>query len=456
MPVFQALTVVNLRFGYDYFTLLEGQLVAANEPKIVAHLTGHTCFREITDDTLIKLAPPLYMIKPPQDPNTMRKEDIIGELRSYGIRVDPYVFSSQLSMQLSLARKLKKRNFLTVLNSNGQAVHIDRVNLPVPILSKNDEKLLEPADAAGEFYKITEMVPEDNYKKLKQKEADKKLPKDTAFEVSKVFDENELNEGQDFVDFCAEFNKTNEEEFKANIVKEQAIQELIFKPQPVIVDEKIIPEVPRLVSDSEITEKNYSFLIELSGGEFMLKPLKDEDFATIRTRNLMKRYNNDPLETFLRYHGIRSEYDNRNGGKRQNICRDVLAVLEKFEGKDKEWQIIYLNMLQKRYNEIEAGEPNFRHLKAQSLRIYATKTARYGMKTNYLEKKDNVSLVNYVMIVYQFMKLGLQIPETDEKTKEALIYHRRANRLSTKDPFHPRNFKENDEEDINNTDDKDV
>ena len=56
------------------------------------------------------------MIRDPQDPYRMRKEDVIAELRSYGIAVDPYTFANNLSMQLRLARKMTKRNFITVLN----------------------------------------------------------------------------------------------------------------------------------------------------------------------------------------------------------------------------------------------------------------------------------------------------------------------------------------------------
>jgi short-subunit dehydrogenase involved in D-alanine esterification of teichoic acids len=56
---------------------------------------------------------------------TSRKEDVLNELRAYGIAADPCSFSDKLSMQLQIARKVKNRHFLTVLNDRGIPIFID-------------------------------------------------------------------------------------------------------------------------------------------------------------------------------------------------------------------------------------------------------------------------------------------------------------------------------------------
>jgi len=319
------------------------------------------------------------------------------------------------------------------------------------VITKNDLTLLEPEEPKGDFYKIAEYVPEkeDRYKQLKEKESDK-LRKNEAMMVSKPYDENEINEGQDFVDFCTVFNDEKTEEFKAQIEKEKVTKELLFKEQIYVVPE-VVKDIERLVDNSQIIPENFTFLTELSGGKFMLFPIEESEKDDLRGFHVISRYSIDALETYLRHHGIRVEYEYSDSLKHRTIGQAVKEVISKYEGKEKEWQIICINMLQKRIDEIEKNEPDYRGCSLQSLRRQCAKTIPYGMNIEHAKIKEQKELMTYTTRVFTFLKLGLHIPSKDKMT-ETLLYHRRHKRLDQDHPLNPLNSTAKKRKLINNGD----
>ena len=123
MPVYQAKKPIVVTWYYDRILLRQGQLVALNNPQLVKVLDSNPSMEEVHDNELIRLAPPLHLIRQPEDPYRMRKDDIMFELRSYGIRVDPYSMAHTLSLQLQTARTMLKIRAISLCIMRSLTLH---------------------------------------------------------------------------------------------------------------------------------------------------------------------------------------------------------------------------------------------------------------------------------------------------------------------------------------------
>lgn len=415
MPVFQCVTNIQLLYHYERYNLKEGQLVAVNESKLVKFLSEHPNIREIEDEVLLRIAPPLHLIKDPQDPYRMRKEDIINELRSYGISVDPYDFSQKLTMQLNLARKMLNRNFLTVLNKQGIPVFIDRTNMPVPSLSQHDENLSEPDLVDGEEYfsveEIQRQQPEMEIIEIKRqkKEPDKEkpMPKDTAMMVEQVKDDKQINQGMGFDEFV---EKTAKKQYEKAPVIVQKIITPIFEEETV--EE---PQKEEFVFEGK---NQLKYLLETQDREFMIndEEIDEKKLSVVKWTKI----NIDVFENFMRYYGIVLEELGENVQKRWNIIYATKEFVENSENKIKHYYEI--NMLQKRHEELCELEPSYRNFSALAMKRRLTELCRYGINIDYYKTTD---VRKYAKKVFTLAKLGLQVPDTEEEIDKKLISNNR-------------------------------
>ena len=429
MPVYQAKKPVVVTWYYDRMLLMQGQLVALNDPKLVKVLESNPNIEEVIDDELIRLAPPLHMIRQPQDPYHMRKEDVIYELRSYGIKVDPYQMSHTLSMQLQTARAMLKRNFITVLNNRGQPVFIDSAKLPVSkVFSPIDETLPEPEDVNEEDYEPVEDVVNspsveeitDSVNEKVSADVDVKIQRgDIAASIDPNYTEAEMSRGTDYSEWLRQQAELAEKEYRAPV--EQSISDrdkTLSQPQEIIVDE-VYEEI----------KENY----KIKDIEFVIDSLKDnprhfilEEPSAEDQENWYKiKYsaiNIDVAENVLRYNGIKVDYDDTDKKTHRWEILDALKAFIEGSEENRKWMYT-VNALQARHNELCKHEPNYRTMTHKGLKRKATELGKYGLTISY---SNATNIRNFTRKVYQIAKLGLQCPDTEEEINALLTEHKRS------------------------------
>jgi hypothetical protein len=426
MKVFQCMVSLEMHYYYERYRVKQGQLIRADDQQLIGFFNGHGNIREIFDEKLIRLAPPLHLIRQPEDPFRMRKEDIIFELRSYGIAVDPYNFSDRLSSQLTLARKMLKRNFITIMNERGVPVYIDSTELPVPALDRQDNELVEPEEPKGEFFQLVEeeeLTPPTPPKQEEREElqVDEEETKEFVMSMDEVVDPDvEKNKGKvDFEDWVV--NKYEGQD----VSKEKEIEKLLFKEQEPKIEERVVEQRERQVgiTNEEIVPENFKHLTDTStklNKAFILNKVAEEDKEALREVKWSK-VNIDVLENYLRKQEIKVTYDENDPKKRWEIVNVTRTFLENSKEKDK--IAVEINMLQKRHEEITKMEPHFRKSSDKTLKRKATELTKYGLDVWY-DKDTNIR--KFCQKLYVIAKLGLDVPETEEGVDELLREHRRS------------------------------
>jgi len=424
MGVYQAISKTQLYFCYDRYNLEEGQLLAVNQPKLEGFLKSHHGFVEVYDEDLIRMAPPLHLIRDPQDPYRMRKQDVIKELRSYGIAVDPYEFSDSLTMKLQVARKMLKRNFVTVLNEEGVPVYIDTIKIQ-PAINSLDENIPEPEEPKGEFFEIDDEdealddIEKHPYRaKSSKKNKVSKLPKDRAMEVTTVYDENVINDGKDYSEFLKDIA---EKEYRANIEKEAEVQDMLEPKKAPPTPEELDPELVTM-SLEDIKGDNFKHLVDMDKDKkFIMEEPTDEEKEKMYEVKWTK-IDIEVCENILRNHGVEIDYTLEGINKRWGIINAVKDLVE--TQKNEQNFYIEINMLQRRHVEIAKMEPSYRNFTVISIKKRLTELRNHGVDTWY-GKNDNVKVLCKKM--YALAKLGLQVPDKIEDIDALLKQHDRGN-----------------------------
>jgi hypothetical protein len=437
MPVYQAILKTELNYKYNRHFLQEGQLLLSNEPVLTKFLSSHPNFREVTDENLLRLAPPIHAIKDPQDPYRMRKEDVINELVSYGIKVDVYAFSDALSSQLTMARKMMRRNFVTVLNEKGYPVYIDRLKMPAPVINAADANLSEPPEPQGDYYKVENVKQQEPVEAKPQKE--KPLPENVVLMGEHIIDQRGTK-GKDFSEFVLE-KLDNEEADKA---KQQQVAKLLFAEQEKRAEikewekEKQIEaagdDVNYFIKNKDINKQRFMYLLSYKTGQFMRKDVTQEQLKTIR-EVAIRSCSLDAAECLLRHYGITVEYLRDDTEKRVKCLEAFRKLHESLPPEKQELLNIEMNMLMYRLNEINKDEPDYKGITTkESKRALTRLTNEYGITTWYDEKYP---VRRILMKAYEFLKIGLELPKTYEAINDELFRLKRMNKELFEEGYAP-------------------
>jgi hypothetical protein len=417
MPVYQCTKETKVNFGLERYNVKEGQLFVINDHNSVKFIESHPNFKEVYDESLLRLAPPFHMIKQPGNPFTMRKEDILKELWGYGIKADPYDFADTLSRQLDLARKMLKRNFITILNEKGHPIFIDRAQLPIPAIDKNEESLPEPDEPEDvEYYapdeKVNEVTPEfKRITEIKPTKAIEEKDIDLVASIDPIIDERHIP-GKDFSQFMVD--ELEKQTFRAPVEVETKIRESLDAPE--IIKEKGI-------EDDFITSGDFRYLVQMEPRSFTLEPVTPEEAERFRTVKWSK-ISFDVLERIAELRGIKVEYEESDMKKRWRTVEKLREVYDNEVEKDK--MSVEINMLQKRWNDIDKVQPNFRKATEITLKRKITELGKFGISVWY---NSDLNIRKFAMKAYAIAKLGLQLPESEEKIDELLRKHKRTSLL---------------------------
>lgn len=395
-----------MRHYYETIKLSEGQLIRVNpdDYTLIDFFNNHKHVREITDEKLKNIAPYLQHIIQPQDPYSMRTEDIINELRSYGIFADRYSFSSKLSMQLDIARKMKKRNFLTVIE-NGRPIFLDHTKSILPSLNTTDDELEEPEEPDLE---------EESYYEIEQEE-------NIVAAIDDSTDPDNLRPKgmKDFEDWVQDTHEELENATRLQIEKEKEIQKMLFSEQDYTTPVQELDDrfKQKGIEDEEIEEINYRKYLPVEQSKpFVYEPVTTEEKLHFRDIKWTK-INIEVLELIIRNEGL--EYETEVKSPIDLRWNKINAVKDKYESViEKDRFAVMVNMLQKRFKEIADREPDYRSFKHMALKKRVTELSKYGYDVWY---NESVGIKKHAMKMYALAKMGLQIPQTQEEVDELLV-----------------------------------
>ena len=260
MPVFQCTKELAFRFKYNQYKLFEGQPVATNTPDLVRFFKEHVHFKEVDDPVIVKLAPPLHLVKQVFRPRYMSKEEILRELRLCGINEDPCQLFDILATKLQTVRKVTNRTFVTVLDEHGRPVFADDLkSVPRPLFGNEVDTLPEPPEPKLDEY--TPITDEDTYMEFEDddpevQQAELKLVnannKDGTAGVVERFNEDNEDDKGSYDEFLNE-KLSNESNPRLPAEKELQVKELLNpdKDKKEVAQDDIHIEVEREDLDTE-------------------------------------------------------------------------------------------------------------------------------------------------------------------------------------------------------------
>jgi transcriptional regulator CtsR len=404
--VFKSKQPMRILNGYNRYELLANQLVKTKDEKLKQFFKTNSNFDVIVDNVLVKLAPDITQIIPIEDPMRMRKEDVINELRRYKISVDIYAFSDALSQQLVMARKLLKRNFVTVLDSRGRPVFIDDANLPVPATEQDEKNLKEPVEP--DISKFKKVSTKDEFK----------MNESSAMSVVPSNETEEINKGMAYEDFVEQLvlNKNPKVEKKT-----KEIEEFLIKKEEENAQQIVELTREKLVDNATIVPQNFAYLIDYP--IFMKKKFfTEEQKESFKILNL-RPINNDVFLVFIRYYKIDVLITDDAQKNRYVMMNAVKEFIEE-QSIEKQKCCVELNVLQARYDEICAFEPDYAKTSLSRLKACITTLGkRYNAKTWSPKEYTHPGVYrNFTMKMFALVKLGLAIPP-DYDGLDKLLMH---------------------------------
>ena len=358
MPVYRCsegpLTVM---FGYDSFTFANNQLVNTNFPQII----NHPSFEIVTDPRLIKRAPPINKIFPMPTPTTFLSNDqLVDEIKTYGVQPDPYDLTDKLAYQLEMLRSLNKRSNVTVLDDDGEPMWYEEYfALEQKLKAKAREK--HPVNTPEVRVSKKDLEPKKKEKKLASKEEVKKKGGSIGS-----------------IDMNDDYDITREHEVDG-LIKAQLEKKFQSKVDKVINDkDPLFGEQDIEVDIGEIGIKDFEHLVELK--PFCMDEFTEDERNNLKYKNL--RYVSLPVVfAFLRHKGIVHKFG-RNSDRGFKF-REVINNLYKSSPRKQEY-IIEINALIKRSKEIEATTPkDVRKCSARSIKLRISRLQKYGIETRY-------------------------------------------------------------------------
>jgi hypothetical protein len=424
MPVFQATKNIKFNEGYVRHYFFKGQPVRSNDKTFLGFISNHKHFVPVTNPQIIKIAPPLHLIKKVRHPGDMQKEEIIAELKQSGVNENPYQLHDTLALKLQTVRKMRPRNWITVLNDKGIPVFVDAIKLETkPVVEPIPDHTLVQYDPSTKKDKETQ-IPEPKAPVKKNSAMppmkDIKLVTETNQDgnsavVEKTDDRDIFDDGsyEDFLNANIN-NNTNpvvepEKEVQAvNIILDEA-----EKAEEIQVEEEKTEDINQKIQ----TIDSWRYLVDLSEtGKLYDNPVTEEEIENFKIIKKTK-INIIVYGTFLSQHDVWEIEADAHNNKRWNTINKVTELLDAMSEDERTLAHIEINMLQRRFNDIEGIEPDYRKSTQRQFKRRLTMLSKFGIDISFDEDTD---ILRYSQTAFLIAKMGLQIPSTAEATEELL------------------------------------
>jgi uncharacterized protein YrzB (UPF0473 family) len=313
MPIFQCINgPVTVRFGYESFTFANNQIINTDRPEIVNNPT----FKAVTDAKLEKRAPKLHQIAPfPKSTVFMSNEEIIDELKRYGVVANPYDLTDKLAYQLNMLRDLDKKTYITVVDDDGNPMWYEEfIELERKIKREMREKY--PINTPEvPIVKTQEKIKDTEYKLATQTEVKKKGGSIGAVEYNDDYDLANENDLEELI------HAKMKEKFEAPVDKIKDDNFELFKPEQ------------KLIKNEDIKIENFEYLVETR--PFCINEVPEDIKEGMKKLNI-KNISMDVLVLFLKTKNVyySSSEVGVNGTERAWFYRK--KVLEYIESSDVE------------------------------------------------------------------------------------------------------------------------
>jgi hypothetical protein len=356
---------LSVTFGYDRFVFAKNQLVDTVFPQIV----NHPSFDLVTDPMLIKRAPPVNKIFPlPVPSEFLSNEQLVAELRKYGVEPNPYELTDKLAYQLNMLRSLNKRSNITVLDDDGEPMWYEEyVELEKKLTKEAREK--NPINPPKVKVSLASIKKEpEEYKLANKKEYAKEKKKGGSVGAVEYNDDYELGREHEVDDLI---QQQLNHRYEAKVDKVISEKGDLFREEEVTVD------------TSELSIEDFEYLVDLK--PFCLEDFTEEERENLTYKNL-RLISLATMYLFLKNKGL--AFDFGKGSDRGFKFREQINKLIKESPRGQEY-IVELNALQKRYKEIEATTPDdVRKCSQRALRARISKLRHYGIDTDYSKNMD--------------------------------------------------------------------
>jgi hypothetical protein len=455
MRVYQSKQAVVFCWNRRDITLLPGQLVKVPDEQhsLQVAISNNQAFQEVLDKRYIKVSPSLDQIKPPPlPPRMMSRDHLIYEIMSHGVRYDPYALDEQLMYQVHMLRTMAKNKFLTILNANGQPIFVSD-------LTEVENRLnMEDINRQAQLEEARRTVPvatNDEYKKNNEEQAnntilsiqrDNDIPIDDNVSLRPtmmpssfdVYDRSAMTMEQYML-----LRMQKQEQHRVSIALEKAEKDFARKIEVALpevqhlikIDKEVVakPSIDEVMTTNvvskglyditKVTFENFRYLIEPKNGLFCTSSFTGAELVGMREVNWKSIYLLC-YETVFRMHGFSPEMvmslkaDPSMG--RANYIRQAQRL---YNDSDTDVIAFEINMLQRRYQDIESIEPNMREGTTQALRRGLGTLKKFGIETENFEykKMERNELKNLCRKVFFMAKWGRQLPKTIAEMDEMLM-----------------------------------
>jgi hypothetical protein len=317
--------------------------------------------------------------------------------------------TNTLAFQLQTLRTLVKRSNVTVLNNKGMPVYIEELRLENYNLSDEERKTLEERP---ESIKKAKKI-EHSYVELSMKKGDNGYVEGTTASIEVEPDVPQY-EGidKDIMGFISDLTQKVEiEELGTDVQRE--MKNFTFKNNfEKVEDGTVQKEFPEI----DIKFDNFRYLVEPQEGVFCFKDISEEERVKIRITNYLKMPQ-DVMTRFIQVNNIDTSTIKDGPEKRSTMITAIKRFID--NSNEREKHNIEMNLLEKRFREIEDLEPDFKRATNSLMERNIRYLKRYGL--NILWPKEKITRPQMIKLCrahYTIAKKGLQIPETIEEIND--------------------------------------
>lgn len=419
--------VTWFNFGNTRYKFAPNQVVKvdpSSEKELFDILDRHVSFAKHEVDEDIKGMVPrvTQLLTVPNPIQYMSREEILDELKTYNIKIDPYEMDDVLAQQLNTLRTITHKTYVTIIDKKGKPTYVQNLKEYVKqyrefVRIKGDGKVSHLKGFTQE--KIEEAMKPKTKDDIDTGEQYRQKVKDGAT-TAKFEKEKDVIEGEDF-------NKVIADNTKDENIDMKDVKQVLTSKQ--LIDSVKIPDNKKYPSE-DITPDKFRYLVDIDPERNFFKgTISEEDKIAFRKVN----WNMLPtplIECYMMHRGVCiREFKSKIDMVRYRT--ELLKALKELILEDIKERgdlgFIELNMLMKRYKEIDSKEPqNLSKTKEITLKNKISELKHYTNNFTTAKGEDGkkLSVVKLKSVVGKYFvlaKLGLRIPDTIDEIEMTLF-----------------------------------
>ena len=246
------------------------------------------------------------------------------------------------------------------------------------------------------------------------------FPEGNSGAMERTADDYDIDDNGSYDEFLKKY--TNQESNpKVKPEKEVEIVDFVLeevdKKAEQKQEEETQEEIKKSIDEKLSNINNWRYLVEMSEtGKFSDYEIQEDEVDVVK--NIKKtKINLMVYNTFLTKHNVwEIEADDHNN-KRWNTINKATEILDSMTEEDRTNANIEINMLQRRFNDIEKIEPNYKKSTWKQMKRRLTALSKFGVNINF---DENTDMLKYTQNTFHLAKRGLQVPSDQEEIDQLL------------------------------------